>query len=75
MGGLSFGNTSVAFVGSDERGSSGWEGTYKRETIEVIISIKDEVTLHFVYLTYYAKNKSCTQFILRVPRTSLYLRE
>jgi hypothetical protein len=37
--------------------------------------IKDEVTLHFVYLTYYAKNKSCTQFILRVPRTSLYLRE
>ena len=26
MGGLSFGNTSVAFVGSDERGSIGWEG-------------------------------------------------
>jgi hypothetical protein len=30
--------SSVAFVGSDERGSIGWQGTYKRETIEVIIS-------------------------------------
>jgi hypothetical protein len=51
MGGLSFGNTSVAFVGSDERGSIGWEGTYKRETIEVIIS-----SLMFVGYSYL---KSC----------------
>jgi hypothetical protein len=35
---------------------------YKRATTIYNNQIKDEVTLHFVYLTYYAKNKSCTEF-------------